>query len=242
MRLSGILFDKDGTLVDFDRTWGPAAYAVMGILADGDRARVEGLMRVSHYVEAKRRFEATSPLIAGSSAAYGPLWAEVLGRPADAAFLAEMDRLFRAEGLRALTPIGRPAEILAELTAAGYALGIATNDAEASGRAQARALGLEFSLAFVAGYDSGFGAKPEPGMVAAFAAHIRALPSQVAMVGDSAYDLVAARAAGAVAVAVLSGPLGDAVGGELAPLADHVIGSIAELPALLARIGDLRGR
>jgi phosphoglycolate phosphatase len=29
--IRGILFDKDGTLVDFDRTWGPAAYSVIGL-------------------------------------------------------------------------------------------------------------------------------------------------------------------------------------------------------------------
>ena len=54
--LCGILFDKDGTLVDFDRTWGPAAHAVMATLTGGDRGRFEDLMRVSHYVEAERRF------------------------------------------------------------------------------------------------------------------------------------------------------------------------------------------
>lgn len=232
--LCGILFDKDGTLIGFDETWGPAAYAVMGILSAGDRTRLEGLMAVSHYIEEERRFRPSSPLIAGSSAAYGSLWADVLDRPAEPAFYAEMDQLFRAEGLRSLSPIGRPARVAARLVEAGYALGIATNDAEASARAQAAALGLEPYLDFVAGYDSGYGAKPEPGMVAAFAAHLSVPAKRIALVGDSPYDLIAARAAGAVAIAVLSGPLGDAASGEMTPLADHVIGSIADLPALLA--------
>ena len=117
-RLRGILFDKDGTLVDFDRTWGPAAYAVMTALAEGDRASLDRLMTVSHYVEGERRFLPTSPLIAGSSAAYGPLWADALGCVSGPAFFTEMDRLFRQEGLRALTPIGEPALIARELTAA----------------------------------------------------------------------------------------------------------------------------
>lgn len=235
-RLRGILFDKDGTLIDFDGTWGPAAYAVMATLAEGDRSALDRLMTVSHYVEDERRFLPTSPLIAGSSAAYGPLWADALGRRSEPAFFAEMDRMFRQEGLRFLTPIGEPARVAEALAAAGYALGIATNDAEASARAQSRVLGLDGHLDFIAGYDSGYGHKPDPGMVEAFAASLSVPAGEIALVGDSAYDLVAARAAGAVAIAVLSGPAGAAARAELEPLADHVIGSIADLPDLLASL------
>ena len=49
--MKAVFIDKDGTLVDFDRTWGPAAYAVMSALSGGDRSRLEALMRVSHYDE-----------------------------------------------------------------------------------------------------------------------------------------------------------------------------------------------
>lgn len=231
--IRAILFDKDGTLVDFDRTWGPAAHSVMSTLAKGDRGRLEALMRVSHYREAERRFAPTSPLLAGSSAGYGPLWAEVLGRPAGPELYGEMDALFRAAGLASLTPIGSPADLFATLAAGGYVLGIATNDAEASARAQGAALGLAPHLAFVAGYDSGHGAKPEPGMVTAFADHLGLPPSRVALVGDSPYDLVAARTAGAVAIAVLSGPLGEAARNVMAPLADHILDAAADLPDML---------
>lgn len=232
-RIRGILFDKDGTLVDFDRTWGPAAYAVMSDLSGGDRSRLDALMRVSHYDEVGQRFAPTSPLIAGSSAGYGPLWAEVLDRPAGPVLYAEMDALFRAAGLASLTPIGAPSDLAARLVAGGFTLGIATNDAEASARAQCAALGLAAHCAFVVGYDSGHGSKPKPGMVTAFADHLGVPASRIAMVGDSPYDLVAARAAGAVAIAVLSGPLGPAARDEMAPLADYVLDSAADLPALL---------
>ena len=237
-RLAGILFDKDGTLIDFDRTWGPAAYAVMDDLAGGERVRLEDLMAVSHYVEEERRFLPTSPLIAGSSAAYGPIWAKVLGRPAGPDLYGEMDRLFRREGLAHLCPIGDPAATAQRLADAGYALGIATNDAEASARAQADILGLTRHLTYVAGYDSGHGSKPEPGMVSAFAAHLNVAPGRIAMVGDSPYDLVAGRSAGAVTIAVLSGPLGEGAREVMAPLADHVIASIGDLATLLDRIAE----
>lgn len=194
-------------------------------------------MRVSEYVEDERRFLPTSPLVAGSSAHYGPLWAEALGREPGEVLYAEMDDLFRVWGLEYLDPIDRPAEILAGLAGRGLHLGIATNDAESSARAQAEALGLGGMMEFIAGYDSGYGGKPDPGMVTAFAAHHGVRAGEVAMIGDSIHDLLAARAAGAIAVAVLTGPLKIAARGDVEPHADHVIGSIADLPGWLDGMG-----
>jgi len=233
MPFKALLFDKDGTLIDFDATWGPAAYEVMRALSGGDAEKLRALMIVSHYVEAERRFRPTSPLVAGSSASYGPLWAEALGRTPGPDLYGEMDDLFRYWGLETLAPIGEPAVIAAALKARGLRLGIATNDAERSARAQATALGLGPYLDFVAGYDSGFGAKPHPGMVLAFAAACGCRPDEVALIGDTLHDLHAARAAGTTSIAVLTGPTRADARSDLEPHADYVIGSIAELPALL---------
>src|SRR4051812_6075667 len=115
MRLEGILFDKDGTLIDFDATWGPAAYQAMLSLSAGDRVRLEGLMRVSEFVESEMRFLPSSPLIAGSSALFGRDWADVLGRPAGPSFFAEMDELFAFWGMRSLSPIHDPAGVVGRL-------------------------------------------------------------------------------------------------------------------------------
>jgi phosphoglycolate phosphatase len=233
MTLRGILLDKDGTLIDFDGTWGPAAYEVMRTLACGDERKFMRLVEVSEYLLDERRFLPTSPLIVGSSAEYGPDWADVLGRPDTPDLYREMDTLFLRFGLQSIAPIGEPAAVAHALRARGLRLGIATNDAEASARAQANALGLDGHLDFIAGYDSGFGGKPAPGMVLGFAEAIGAPPETIALIGDSLHDLSAARAAGSIAVLVLTGPLGGAARTELAPHADHVIGSIADLPALV---------
>lgn len=238
MSLRAILFDKDGTLIDFDATWGPAAYEVMRALAGDDEAAFADLVRVSEYVLEERRFLPTSPLVAGSSASYGPLWAQALKRSPSVGFYREMDELFGFWGLRSLAPIGRPADLAGVLARRGLRLGIATNDAESSARAQAEALGLMPLLDYIAGYDSGFGAKPHPGMVLAFAEHCAVRADEVALVGDSLHDLDAARAAGALSVAVLTGPLRLAARPELEPHADHVIGSIDDLPALLDRLAE----
>ena len=239
--LRAILFDKDGTLIDFDATWGPAAYEVMRALAGDDETVFTELVRVSEYVLEERRFLPTSPLVAGSSASYGPLWAQALGRPPSLDLYREMDELFGHFGLRSLSPIGRPAALARTLAERGFRLGIATNDAEASARAQAEALGLLPHLDFIAGYDSGFGGKPHPGMVLAFAEKCAVRPDEVVLVGDSLHDLDTARAAGAISIAVLTGPLGHAARTELEPHADHVINSIEELPALLDHLAVIPG-
>jgi phosphoglycolate phosphatase len=161
------------------------------------------------------------------------LWGESLGRSDFAALKLEIDRLATIESLKALTPIGEPALALGALRAMGLRLGVATNDSEESARRQIAALGLEEAIEFVAGYDSGHGGKPDPGMVLAFARHLGVAPKRIAMVGDSRHDLEAARAAGALAVAVLSGPAGrDA----LEPHADYVVDDIGALPALFAAL------
>ncbi len=231
--LAGVLFDKDGTLVDFDQTWGHAGHAVMLDLGRDDPAAVARLVDAMHYDLAGRRFAATSPLIAGAPDTYVHLWAEALGRSGDPAMLDDLNRAFTEATLRSLAPLGDPDAVLLALKSRGLRLGLATNDTEASARRQLAALGLDAHMDFVAGYDTGHGGKPDPGMVLAFARALGVAPGRIAMVGDSPLDLMAARAAGAVAVAVLSGP---AARGELQHLADHVLDGIADLPALVDRL------
>ncbi|ALK09672.1 HAD family hydrolase [Blastochloris viridis] len=234
MSIQAVLFDKDGTLVDFDATWGPAGLAIMRDLAGADEHGLARLIEVSDYDVATLRFRATSPVIAGSTGDYGPDWAAAVGRAADGAFFAEMDRLFLVHGLACLKPLGRPARVFDAIAERAMPMGIATNDTEASARAQMAALDLDRHLAFYSGWDSGHGRKPGPGPVTAFADAIGLAPHQIALVGDSLHDLHAARAAGALAVAVLTGPRGTAARAELAPFADVVLTALDELPAVLA--------
>jgi phosphoglycolate phosphatase-like HAD superfamily hydrolase len=62
--IRAILFDKDGTLVDFQRTWGLVAQAVMQRFARGDRAGYHRLVTASCFIEAGQRLLPESPLIA----------------------------------------------------------------------------------------------------------------------------------------------------------------------------------
>ena len=231
--LAGVLFDKDGTLIDFQETWGPAIHAMIVALAKGDAARIAAQAEALHFSLDRKRFQPTSPIIAGSTLDYGQLWGEALGRSDIETLRAEIDAISAVESLRSLAPIDDPIAVFAALRAMGLKIGVATNDSEKSAVRQIEALRVAAHVEFVAGYDSGHGGKPEPGMVLAFAAYLGADPSQVAMVGDSKHDLDAARRAGAIAIAVLSGPASRA---DLEPHADYVIAHIGDLPALVARM------
>jgi len=226
MPIHAILFDKDGTLVDFQRTWGPATHAVLTRLSKGNSATFDRLCAVSLYDPAERRLLPGSPVVIETTYGYGKLWAEVLGVPLTPEFADRIDGMFFQTTLDHLTPIGDVKVLLSDLAARGLRLGLMTNDADANTRAQLQQLGLDRLLEFVAAYDSGHGHKPNPDPVLAFASFAGVAPAEVAVVGDTEHDLAAARAAGAVAVGVLSGPIPRE---RLLPHADVLLPSIAAL-------------
>lgn len=89
------------------------------------------------------------------------------------------------------------------------------------------ALGIEGEFAALACADDGFPVKPAPDPVLRLCTTLGIAPSRSAVVGDSPADLRMGRAAGAARViGVLTG-VGDRA--SLEPLADLVLGSIAEL-------------
>lgn len=229
MPIRAILFDKDGTLVDIQATLGPATCDVLRHLG-GDPAMVVRLAELTRVDLAAQRLLPGCPVISEATDVYGRIWAQALGRSYTGEFEREIDRLFLETTLAHLHPIGDPRAVLNELRERGYRLGIMTNDAEANTRAQLRRLGIDALVDFVAGYDSGFGQKPDAAPVLAFATKVETAPADIAVIGDSPHDLIAARAAGAIAVGVLSGPNGAEV---LGPHAEVLLASIMKLSGWL---------
>jgi phosphoglycolate phosphatase len=230
-RVAGVLFDKDGTLFDFHATWGAWTAGLVAVLAEGDGARAARLAAALGYDLTLQRFDPESPVIAGTPQEVAALLTPHLPGAGDGggngALVARMNALAAAAPLVPAVPLG---PLLADLRGRGLRLGLATNDAEAPARSHLAAAGIAEAFDFVAGFDSGFGAKPAPGMLLAFAANQGLAPDRVVMVGDSRHDLAAGRAAGMVTVGVLTGL---ATAADLAPLADAILPDIGHLPALL---------
>ncbi|MBD3788280.1 MAG: HAD family hydrolase, partial [Sphingomonadales bacterium] len=214
--IAAVLFDKDGTLFDFNATWAAWAAGMLEALAGGDAGLAARLAEAIGFDPQGPAFRAGSVVIAGTVAEVAArLVPHLPGRDA-AGLIAELDAAAAVAPQVAAVPLEA---CLGGLRARGLRLGVATNDSEASARAHLTQAGVLAQFEFIAGYDSGHGAKPGPGQLLAFAAALGVAPGAVAMVGDSLHDLRAARAAGMRAVAVLSGPAGAEV---LGPAADVV--------------------
>jgi phosphoglycolate phosphatase len=141
------------------------------------------------------------------------------------------DRFTAEEGAAQAVALPGSQEAIAALHARGLRLGVATNDSTGGAEKTLAALGIAQMFDAAYGYDGVANPKPAPDAVLAFCDLTGLKPSQIAMVGDNRHDLEMARAAGAgLAVAVLSGT---GTRETLAPMADVVLGSIAELPSYL---------
>ncbi|MBP1805674.1 HAD family hydrolase [Rubellimicrobium aerolatum] len=229
-RIAGVLFDKDGTLFDFQATWGAWSRGLIESEAGGDPASMARMAGVLGYDLGTGRFRPDSLVIASTTEEVAGALLPLVG--GDRAALVARMNARAAAAPQAEVPGLR--EALDRLGAMGLALGVATNDAEGPALAHLEGAGVRDAFAFVAGFDSGHGAKPGPGPLLAFAEAVGLEPGAVVMVGDSLHDLRAARAAGMRAVAVLTGVAGRA---ELEPLAEAVLGSVAELPDWVAARG-----
>ncbi|HSF95619.1 MAG TPA: HAD family hydrolase, partial [Thermohalobaculum sp.] len=184
------------------------------------------------------RFLPGSPVVAGATSEIGTIWAQFrpdLGARAIEQLIDSMALDALADPAALFPTVPDLSALLNGLRGEGYALGVATHDSERGARLQLGVAGVIGAFDFIAGYDSGHGLKPGPGMLLAFAQDRGIDPAAVVMVGDSRHDLEVARSAGAaLAVGVLTGP---ALHGDLAPYADHVLASIGELPGLLRSLG-----
>lgn len=227
-KIRGVLFDKDGTLFDFNATWGNWTQRLIENETAGDAARRDELARILGYDLDAGAFLPGSIVIAETVAT---LARHVLPFSADSdvdALINRMSLLSETAPQVEATPL-RP--FASELKSMGLKVGLATNDSESAARAHLAKAGVLDDFDFVAGYDSGHGAKPAPGPLLAFGQSVGLDPKDCAMIGDSLHDIHAGKAAGFTTVGVLTGP---ARREALEPHADVVLNSIAELPAWIA--------
>ncbi|MCO5063588.1 MAG: HAD family hydrolase [Rhizobiaceae bacterium] len=232
--IRGILFDKDGTLVDFHATWHAIGDALALEAAGGDRGRADVLMDAAGYDAAGDRFRADSVFAAGTNADIVALWHPGLTDGQRLALVERFDEVCAIEGASKAVALPGVIEALTKLHAAGIKLGIATNDSTAGAERTLLTMGVAqmFDAAF--GYDAVAKPKPAPDSVFAFCDLIGLKPSEIAMVGDNRHDLELGRAGGVgLNIGVLSGT---GTRESLSPLADLVIDSVAELPDRLTKL------
>lgn len=215
-----VVFDLDGTLID----------------SVGDIADVLNACLADHGIAAFDEPVIRTMIGAGSRVLVERALAR-LRRAEDIALLdglhAAFERRYRdlGAGRSAVFPGGR--ELLAGLAQAGMALAICTNKPAVITERTLAELDLARWFGAVVGETSALARKPAAAMLLAAIDRLGARPENSVMVGDSAADVGAARAAGVPVIAVSFGyttiPAID-LG------ADAVIDHLDQLPAAIARL------
>jgi phosphoglycolate phosphatase len=234
-RLKGVkavLFDKDGTLVDFNGTW-HALYEKLALeVSGGDQARADRMLEIGGYDPATGRFIAGSELAAGTTPGIVQLWLPNADADTFNHWSDRLDRAFVEEGPLAAVPVSGLNETVGALERAGIGMAVVTNDLEKAAHNTMVRFGLRDKFIAVLGYDSVPDPKPQAGPVLKFCRDHGFEPAEVLVIGDNGHDIEMARNAGAgFAIGVLSGT------GTKADFAAHgadaVLESIADLPGWL---------
>ena len=227
--IRGLLFDKDGTLFDFEKTWNSWTSKILTEVSKQSNVSISALADAIDFDLKTGKLLPQSIVIAGTH------------RQVTAALhtkLSNWDFEHLESYLLDYVIETRQYEVVPlqkyfrKLKSEGLLLGVMTNDAERGAQAHLAAAGIFDLLDFVAGSDTGFGCKPAPEPLLAFAKITGLKPDEIAMVGDSLHDLQAAQAAGMMRIAVLTGV---ATEDELKKHADLVLPSIANLLDLILK-------
>ena len=231
-----VVFDKDGTLINFEFMWGRLTVAwVERLTADaGDEALRRELYRSLGYDPQQQRTKPQSPLaiapeeqlqIIAAAVLYrcGAPWPEAKARAQSVFHQAAAD-LPLADLIR---PAGDVAGLLERLRGAGVRVAVITTDLRAATEETLRFMGIAHLVDHLVCGDDGLDWKPAPDMLLAACERLRVEPARTAVVGDTVADLLMAERAGAgLNVAVLTGV------GDPALLATHagvVLRSIDEI-------------
>ena len=222
MTRNAILFDLDGTLVDSVPDLAAAANTLLGELGRPplSLAQVTGMVGDGAAKLVERALAASGVTDAPPS--------RVLDR-----FLA----LYEADPTRLTRAYDGVSQVLDQLAAAGFRLGVCTNKPERATRAVLSGLRLERYFPVVLGGDSGPTRKPDAGPLCTAVERLGSQPGSAAMIGDHRNDVAAARAAGMPVIFARYG-YGAATLRDLAP--DAFIDRFTELPEAIRLIWQSR--
>lgn len=235
-----VIFDKDGTLIDFHAMWGawaigfiermrravaddiqPKLFDLFGMDAQTHRIYPTGALAIAPEAATQDRIVALL-ITYGYTTTSARLMVETMWQAPDPAHTA--------------VPCADVVALCAWLQQSGARIAVATADNRLPTVATMQALGIAAAISvYACADDSGIAPKPAPDKIYAICAALGIEPRHAIMVGDTPADMQMGRAAGVMqCVAVTTGVTSAE---ELAVHADVVLPSIAGLPALWPKNG-----
>ena len=226
-----IIFDKDGTLIDFDAMWGNWTLQ----LADRLQAYLaldvcKALCECYGYDLARRKILPDGKLTCTPMWRLRQLIVEVVessGISATEASNAVAKAWHVPDPVTLAKPFTDIQKLFMNIHRLGIKIAIATTDDRDPTCAMLKGFGVEDLIATMVCADDGIKAKPAPDMVTTICQRIHVDPCNVIVIGDTVADLQMARTAGAgYVIGVLSG-VGSLA--KLTPLADILIDTVDTL-------------
>ena len=227
--IKGLLFDKDGTLFDFEKTWNSWTSRILYEVSKQSYVSIDELAEAIDFDLKTGKLLPQSIVIAGTHRQVtAALHSKLPNWDFDDLESYLLDIVIETPQYE-VVPLQT---FFQNLKSQGFFIGVMTNDAEKGAQAHFEALGILDLLDFLAGSDTGYGCKPAPEPLLAFAEKTNLKPDEIAMIGDSLHDLQAADAAGMMRIAVLTGM---ATESQLENYSDIVLPSVADLSDLLSK-------
>src|SRR5215207_6193267 len=209
-KAQAIIFDKDGTLIDFDAMWGNWTLQ----LADRLQATVKpdirpALCKSYGYDIARRKILPDGKLTCTPMWRLRELLVDVLesrGISTTEALCAVEKAWYVPDPVTLAKPFTDTHKLFTNIHKLGIKIAIATTDNRAPTEAMLEAFGVTNLVTTMVCADDNIKVKPAPDMVTTICARMSVDPCSVIIVGDTVADLQMARSAGAgYVIGVLSG-------------------------------------
>ena len=213
--IDGIVFDKDGTLIDFHATWAPILRDAINRLLEpySDKAAISHSIYKTLGVDPKTMIASDGPYSISTFDKIFTVVATVLYQHGINWTQAEqrVEKVFKVAAqtpptLAQLAPTTNLPVLFESLQAKGIKVGVATADNRHGTLDTLEKLQCQSETVFIAcGDDTELPAKPDPMLLEVISNYWNTSINKIAMVGDTIGDVHMAKQAGAVSIGVLTG-------------------------------------
>jgi phosphoglycolate phosphatase len=211
--IKGILFDKDGTLLDIDTLWVPIGEALIREITRrhrfpaSEKERLRGLLGIENGT-----LRPNSVLASGTAREIAAALSGFLVKTGAELSCVKTEAEVRGLIMKTINsnknlivPRGDLADTFTVLKSADIKIGLATSDMYDSAVACLRQLGVDKFFDYIGADTGNVGNKPSPDMLNSFCDTCGLSPCEVAVVGDSQVDIDMARNGGAgMAIAIVN--------------------------------------